>query len=254
METLKTPFFSVITVTLNNLGGLRRTHESLAAQSECDCEWIVVDGGSGDGTREFLRIHENWISEPDRGIFDAMNKGIERARGRYILFLNAGDVLAAPDVLKKIKEGIETQKSKPDFVYGDSREGNFYKSARAPHSYGMFTHHQAMIYARDKMGRMRYDLDYAIASDYDFTQRFLQQYKNILYCPFAFCVFESGGISQMQAAKARREEFMIRKKAGIGFVRNSFIYIRQSAAWTLRQYAPHLYWAIKSSGNNRSGF
>ncbi len=84
--------FSVITVTRNNLVGLRRTHESLRIQSCGDYEWIVVDGASDDGTADYLKkTGANWVSEPDRGIYDAMNKGIARAQGRWLIFMNAGD-------------------------------------------------------------------------------------------------------------------------------------------------------------------
>lgn len=101
------PLFSIITVTLNNLPGLRKTRDSVTAQQFQDFEWLVVDGGSSDGSVEFLQdCTANFTSAPDKGPFDAMNKGLERARGQYLLFLNAGDTLAAPDVLRQIAQRI----------------------------------------------------------------------------------------------------------------------------------------------------
>lgn len=251
MEIRKPPFFSIISVALNNRGGLEQTWASVLAQSCMDYEWIAVDGGSTDGTKEFLKnfVH---VSEPDRGIFDAMNKGIERANGEYILFLNAGDVLAAAGTLQRIYDSVVGQNARPDFIYGDAIEGGFYKRARAPGKRGMFTHHQSMIYARQKIGAMRYDLNYKIAGDYDFTQRFLNHAKNVLYCSFAFCIFETGGVSQTQAARGRKEEFMIRRQTGMNSFKNGAIYVQQTLAWNLRRLMPGLYWRIKSSGNNQS--
>ena len=85
------PFFSIITVNLNHLEGLTRTAASIAGQSCDDYEWIVVDGGSNDGSVGFLESSSaRWSSEADSGIYDAMNKGTQQSRGHYLLFLNAG--------------------------------------------------------------------------------------------------------------------------------------------------------------------
>lgn len=83
---------SIITI---NLEGLKRTYESIVHQTFTDYEWIVIDGGSTDGSREFIEEHEEkysyWCSEPDKGIFNAMNKGVLHANRQYCLFLNSGD-------------------------------------------------------------------------------------------------------------------------------------------------------------------
>lgn len=104
------PFFSIITITLNNSIGLQRTWLSLFSQSESDWEWIVVDGGSVDETPKFLAINKNsiawWVSERDDGIYDAMNKGCAHSKGNYILFLNAGDLLGKVTVLEQLKREI----------------------------------------------------------------------------------------------------------------------------------------------------
>jgi putative colanic acid biosynthesis glycosyltransferase len=203
-----------------------------------------------------------------------MNKGIARANGQYLLFLNAGDTLVSPDTLQKTKTAAVNSHA---FIYGDALEGNAYKPARAPNIVrGMFTHHQAMLYKRKDIERLRYDTLYKIAADYDFTARFLlslnchprdfaQQNLNsgdpqsephsgsqkILYCPFPFCNFQPGGISQQQAALGRREQYQIRKNLKLtGPLQNLIITGFQVLAWKLRQIAPALYWRLKSSGNN----
>lgn len=111
---------SIITVSLNNLHGLKNTVASVFAQRDDNFEYIVIDGGSIDGTRSFIRErHEKftyWCSEPDRGIYDAMNKGAKIAKGKYLLFLNSGDTLAEPDSVSKLKALL--YKADFDILYG----------------------------------------------------------------------------------------------------------------------------------------
>lgn len=251
------PLFSIISVARNNLGGLQKTAESIAAQTFRDFEWIVVDGASGDGTAQWLQAQPaRWTSEPDRGIYDAMNKGIERAQGSYLLFLNAGDTLAGPDVLERIKREIGALPVWPDFLYGDSLEGKNRKPARPPEGLklGLFTHHQAMLYRRERIGDLRYNLSYKIAADYDFTARFLRSTEKTLYMPFPVCVFEPGGVSQTSAKAGRREQFRSRAKLRLcSPVENLTIYAAQTVLWTFRTAFPRLYWALKSSRSTARG-
>ena len=91
------PTLSIITVNLNNCDGLQKTIDSVVGQTFTDYEWIVIDGGSMDGSRELIEQYADclayWCSEPDNGIYNAMNKGISRATGEWLLFLNSGDSL-----------------------------------------------------------------------------------------------------------------------------------------------------------------
>lgn len=248
------PFFSIITVTLNNLAGLRKTRDSVAAQGFENFEWLVVDGASTDGSQEFLQdCAANFISEPDNGLFDAMNKGIERARGEYMLFLNAGDELAAPDVLEKIALHIQAQPRKPDFVYGDFVEDTgaekFYKCARPAKALnmGMFTSHQAMFYNRDALGDLRYNLNYRIAADYDFTCRFLQKNSAVSRASVTVCVFEGGGVSTRRAAEGRREENLIRRDLGLcGPLSSIFIAGRQCVTAAFKKAAPRAFITLRN--------
>jgi putative colanic acid biosynthesis glycosyltransferase len=244
------PYFSIITVCLNNLGGLRCTHESIAAQSFKNVEWIVIDGGSHDGTRDFLgRTQADWVSEKDNGIYDAMNKGLARANGTYLIFMNAGDGFAAPDILQYIYTVSERTRS--DFIYGDALEHEYYKRAKSHQKIhcGMFTHHQAMFYKRECLHTLQYDVRYKIAADYKFTVQFLRNLQHEpLYIEKPLCVFEPGGVSQKNAARGRFEEFKIRQELNIGNIASNIaLYIGQWAVWNMRQCMPRFYWILKKT-------
>lgn len=116
---------SVITVNYNDVEGLRRTMESVAKQTYHNFEHIVIDGGSNDGSVDIIKEYVNqcimydvlWVSEKDKGIYNAMNKGIRMAKGEYIQFLNSGDWYAAPDVLERV--AVELEKNiNPEMLFG----------------------------------------------------------------------------------------------------------------------------------------
>lgn len=124
-----TPKLSIITINFNNIKGLRRTLDSVFRQSYFDLEYIVIDGGSTDGSlsviREFQVLHSNpksarnfnfqWLSEPDSGIYNAMNKGIIRANGEYCFFLNSGDFFVSQSVLFNVMQVQATE----DILFGN---------------------------------------------------------------------------------------------------------------------------------------
>lgn len=110
---------SIITVNLNNRDGLQKTIDSVVSQTFKDFEWIVIDGGSTDGSKELLEQYADhfayWVSEPDKGIYNAMNKGVRAAQGEYLQFLNSGDYLRETNTLDKVFS---------DFPNGDIIYGN----------------------------------------------------------------------------------------------------------------------------------
>lgn len=238
------PHFSIITITRNNLSGLRRTADSLAAQTCRNFEWIVVDGASIDDTAAYLATTTAyWLSEPDSGIYDAMNKGLARATGDFILFLNAGDALADAAIL------ADAALLDADFIYGDGREGAFIKRAH-PHRallWGMFTYHQALFYRRAAIGSLRYDTRYRIAADYKFTVQFLRDGVRAVYWPRVVCDFEPGGLSQTAAARGRREMAQIRDELRLcPRVLNPLITAGHALLWGLRVRLPALYSLLRS--------
>jgi len=108
---------SVITINYNNLEGLKKTVESVVNQTWQEFEYIIIDGGSTDGSKAFIESHNNkidyWVSEPDEGIYNAMNKGILKASGEYLLFLNSGDHFFDKEVLNECVQHIQ----KYDLIY-----------------------------------------------------------------------------------------------------------------------------------------
>ena len=113
------PILSIITINYNNASGLRKTIESVARQTFKNFEYIVIDGGSTDGSAEVIKEYTDkityWVSEPDKGIYCAMNKGILKAKGKYLQFLNSGDWLINDAVLNN----VFSQKHTADILYGD---------------------------------------------------------------------------------------------------------------------------------------
>lgn len=179
--------FSIITITFNASGELPATMASVAEQDFKDFEHLIVDGASTDDTLEVarrlgtpsLRI----LSERDKGLYDAMNKGLRMARGKYVVFLNAGDAFSRPDVLGLYAQAAE---GNPKIIYGDTEIvdsdrkvlGPRHLSAPEKLSFdsfkkGMLVCHQAFVVRRDIAPA--YDLSYRFSADYDWTLRCLEK-------------------------------------------------------------------------------
>lgn len=213
---------SVITVCLNDRKGLENTFASISVQDVDSFEWWVIDGHSSDGTVEWLRenhrLKGGWISEPDNGIYDAMNKGIEAAAGEYLLFINSGDTFARSDVISKLVHTIDRENVPPDFVFGDSLDIDgqgtpYYRKAR-PVSHikvGMITRHQAMLYRRELIVNEPYPSNYRLSGDYALTASVLmKEGVKVLQVDFPVCRFSLGGAHDTHRIEALREDFEIR--------------------------------------------
>lgn len=183
------PQFSIITITFNAEQVLPPTLESVKRQSFTNFEHLVVDGASTDGTVEIAERSGikgiSVVSEPDRGLYDAMNKGIRRANGEYLIFLNAGDAFHAPSSLQEIADAIE-QGAHPDIVYGQTQivdaDRNYVamRHLTAPEhltfdsfKHGMLVCHQAFVVRRALAEP--YDLRYRFSADYEWCLRCLKK-------------------------------------------------------------------------------
>jgi glycosyltransferase involved in cell wall biosynthesis len=200
---------SVITVCRNNLTGLMITAESIKMQNG-DFEWIVIDGGSSDGTREYLAKLEylsKWVSEPDNGIYDAMNKGLDLAEGGAVIFLNGGDYFVG-DVLSKIEKA-------PGLILVKTESmGVPYFLRRKSFKMGMPYCHQGIVFENTGV---RYKSKYRIAGDYDFYLR--HGYRNINFLikrADAYVVYDNRGLSARSFVLRDREiSQIIRENFGL---------------------------------------
>ena len=255
---------TVVTITYNNHIGLLATAQSLAAQKFKQFEWVIIDGDSKDQTKEILShltpTPATIIIEPDNGIYDAMNKGVTHANGLYTLFLNAGDTLPFAETLGHIAKELTV--NRPDFLYGDAFEfttnGNHHFKAARRHekqAWGLFTHHQSMLYKTALLKSFQYNTRYKIAADYDLTLRFLRSAQTITYLAAPLSVFEAGGLSQTQALSGRAEQFTIRRTLKtVPLWKNIVIYAAQWLNWHFRKITPNAYWFLKrssQSGDNK---
>ncbi|MDE7348012.1 MAG: glycosyltransferase [Muribaculaceae bacterium] len=178
------PLISVITITFNAAETLPLTMESVAEQTFKDFEHLVVDGASKDDTiilaRRMGTPGIRILSEPDNGLYDAMNKGLKMARGRYLIFLNSGDRFHSADTLKAYADAIAERN--PDIIYGDTdivdKEGKRIgpRHLSVPEiltfdsfSRGMLICHQAFMVRKDLAPL--YDTDYRFSADYDWCIR-----------------------------------------------------------------------------------
>ncbi|MGM9861993.1 MAG: glycosyltransferase family 2 protein [Muribaculaceae bacterium] len=222
------PLFTIITVTYNAAATVQRTLDSVAEQSCSLYEHLIIDGASTDGTLDIVReaMQRNplisLLSEPDKGLYDAMNKGIGLAKGDYLIFLNAGDKLHSPDTLQSIADTI-LDNDYPGIVYGQTdivdNNGTFISPSpiRTPKKltagsfiYGMSVRHQSMFVAR-KIA-CEYDLKYHICSDFDWAIRCIKRADSTRYADCIVCDFLGGGISNINAKQCKLETFAIMRK------------------------------------------
>lgn len=207
--------YSIITVNYNNKEGLRKTIESVIHQTYRDFEYIVIDGGSTDGSAEVLKEYDKnidyWVSEPDKGIYNAMNKGITQAHGEYLNFMNSGDCFYTPDILEK----VSLYHTDADFIVG--KDYHYNKEAQIGHAsiqpprttmihfFISTLDHQSSFIKRVLFTDL-YREDFRLVSDWIFfTEKVVSEGKRIQFIPDIVCLREEGGISEQQHERNRTE-------------------------------------------------
>ena len=233
---MKTPLFSIITITFNAESTLEPTLRSVVAQQENDYEYLIVDGASKDGTVALARQYDcvtRIISEPDRGLYDAMNKGIKAATGEYLVFLNAGDSLYAPNTLKKLHDFIG--ENRPDILYGETAivdsdrrfiamrrlktpEKLSWKSFRM----GMLVCHQAFIVRRELAPL--YDLSYRFSADFDWCIRCMKKARTIANTHLTLINYLNEGVTTRNHKASLKERYRIMVKY-YGFISVSLLHL-----------------------------
>lgn len=197
---------SIITISYNNAKGLQRTIGSVVKQTYTDYEYIVIDGGSSDGSRQIIESFSEkityWVSEPDRGVYHAMNKGIAISKGEYLHFLNSGDCYATPDVLEKTfskeyKEPLLRGVQICDYGTHQIRWENL--GNRDVTLYDMYVNtmlHQATFIRRDMFDKYgKYDENLKIVSDWKFFFQVILGGEKTIFLNFDVVIFEMEGLS-----------------------------------------------------------
>lgn len=223
------PLLSIITVTYNAERFLERTIQSLIANHPGDeVEYLIVDGNSKDGTLSIIRNHEKtvsrWISEPDRGLYDAMNKGQQLATGDYVWFMNAGDEIYDATTVSNLLNQIRTNPA--DVYYSDalfvdeSGKPLGLRSVITPHTLpqnltwrdmamGMKVCHQAFIARRSIAPSFWID---NLSADIDWEIRCLKAARNIVWLDFILCRYLVGGLSVQRHRESLEDRFKVLAK------------------------------------------
>lgn len=229
---------SVVTITYNAASVLPPTLKSVAQQTYPNVEHWIIDGASTDQTMDIARRyaaknntqHEiKLLSEPDDGLYYAMNKGLERATGDYIIFMNAGDRFAAPDTLERVARAAESCPKLPAVVYGDTDivdlEGHFlrHRHLSAPRRLtsrsflrGMLVCHQAFYALGDIARQTPYDTRFRHSADVDWCIRVMREGERLglpnCNCNAVLALFLAGGDSDKNHSDSLRERFQVMRR------------------------------------------
>jgi glycosyltransferase involved in cell wall biosynthesis len=195
------PLVSVVTVVINDAHGLQETIDSVRSQTYPNIEHIVVDGGSTDGTVEYLENLEGdvrWLSEPDDGIADAMNKGAAMAAGEWINFMNAGDIFVDGNTVERF---LHERDPEAELIYGDQiiryDTCSVYAQARSLWTvcFSMPFGHQALFARTALLRSYPFRTHYRIVADVDFVYEHYLQGKRFHHLHFPVTVYRYGGVS-----------------------------------------------------------
>jgi glycosyltransferase involved in cell wall biosynthesis len=218
--------FSLITVTYNAAQWIERTIQSIITQSYPHIEYIIIDGASTDTTLSIIKNFQlstfnfQLVSEPDQGLYDAMNKGLQLATGDYVWFLNAGDTLHSINTLQETAALLKKTLSLPEIIYGETMivdaqgfslglrrlkapEKLTWKSFRA----GMLVCHQSFVVKREIASL--FDLQYRYASDFDWCIRSLKKATSVYNTHLTLSCFLDGGLSAAQRKSSLKERYRI---------------------------------------------
>lgn len=240
---------SIITICYNAVDTIEKTILSVINQDYNDIEYIVIDGGSSDGTTDIIKKYENniayWISEPDKGIYDAMNKGIKAATGEWINFMNSGDTFIDNNIISRI--GFENLNKDIAYVYGDNLDLHddgkltYYKAKSHKNvNRGIFCCHQSSFVSTKNKDLLLFDTRYRISADYNQQLSLYRSYggKAFYYFPYPVSVYEiDNGISSKARSLLYKEKFYIhiRNKCITGVVFDTLYYIKSLLTKLIRK-------------------
>jgi putative colanic acid biosynthesis glycosyltransferase len=244
---------TIVTIHYNEVDSLLLTMDSVKKfkkKSTHTIEWVVIDGGTKFTDKEYELVStssDDFISEADGGIYNAMNKGIARSNGKYVIFLNAGDLLDCeiePDCLINYLSF-----SSASLIYGASKEGFLSSEAslklpRKPSSlwWGMPTHHQAMFFERSLLSVLKFDEKFKIAADYRLVCEIYAGLFEINYLDKCICFFALDGISSNNFMAGLNEQWVIRNKVlKLPFRYLLSIHLFKISGRVFREFFPRIY-------------
>lgn len=187
---------TIITVCRNHAQELERTIRSVESQTWQEKEYLIIDGASTDDTPHVIKAHEasitRWVSEPDLGIYDAMNKGVRMARGEWVIFMNAGDTFASDDTLQRVFGSPQNA----DVIYGDVIKGELVKKAEAPrNAHRMFYCHQSAFVRTRCLREFPFDIRHRMSADFKQVKQLYLSGKTFRQLDFPVANFDTQGVS-----------------------------------------------------------
>lgn len=251
--------FAIITVCYNALHGLEKTMQSVFAQQYQQIDYLVVDGGSNDGSAELIEKNAArlayWVSEPDKGIYDAMNKGIAQVQAmtaadgidRYVLMLNADDTLFAPDTLQQVAAFIAQQPQAPDVVCGGwmiHPEHGAYKQVpgaleQLPRRYVIC--HQATFVKGSVLAANLFDERYRLAGDFHQLSRLYMKGYRFVCCPdivVSDMVLNEGATERNWRASVHEGFDVVRENGCYRCGQESWLVLRKRAVRLIKRLLP----------------
>lgn len=242
--TQRQDIVSIVTVVYNGKHFIEKTINSVLSQTYPYIEYIIIDGGSTDGTVDIIKKHEHkisyWSSEPDKGVYDAMNKGIKKATGRWINFMNAGDYFFSPETLQHFF-CTDINIDAYDAVYGDAefrikKIAYISPSGDKVDSNGFMPFsHQAVFVKTDIAKATLFDLRYRITADTAFFLQLVQEGKIMCRIPVTVCSYDAlQGLSVQNEIK-RTEELINMQVALNGADKNNAYFRKQMCMARIKQ-------------------
>lgn len=222
VQEVNYPKITVITVSYNCVSTIEQTIQSVVGQTYPHMEYIIIDGGSTDGTVDIIkRYHDKidfWSSEPDDGIYDAMNKGVKQAHGNYVLFLGSDDCLVSSEIMAQVAQSLNSTEqidilSAPVWAVDEqlclqNLFENYLDDSRIDD--GRIIPHQGMLTKRELLQRMPFDTTYRIAGDQDFLLKsYFDSSVRFKYVDFPIAFYSTGGVSSSAFTNTIRERLQL---------------------------------------------
>ena len=206
--------YSIVTINYNNAEGLRRTIQSVVSQTYADYEYVMIEGGSTDGSVDIIKEYENkisyWVSEKDGGIYNAMNKGVKASNGEYLIFMNSGDVFYRDKVLEDIQSTNKTDDIIVGKVFTDKGEEFLYQPNQ-PTMYFFYSStipHQGAFIKKWLLDKYPYDETLKITADWKFfVDAVVFENCTISFINVPVSMFDTEGVSTSNPEKTWNEKF-----------------------------------------------